>query len=47
MERKKKQLNVWIPPDIIKNVKRICVEKETNLSNLIEELLKKWIDENK
>lgn len=47
MEEKKKQFNIYLPPDLIKEIKFLCVEKEMNLSSLTEEMFRNWIKENK
>ncbi len=41
----KKRITITIDPDILKRVKIRAVEDDEKLSELIEKLLRKWIDD--
>lgn len=42
----KEQLNVRLDTELIKTVKRICLEKDIKLQEAVAEALQMWIEKN-
>lgn len=43
----KKRITIYIDSEVYKEAKKICVDKETNISREIEKLLKELIEKRK
>ena len=44
---KKQQFNVYLPPELIKELKHFCVDHGGMLSHLVEKILREYLDKQK
>ena len=44
---KKQQFNVYLPPELIKELKHYCVDHGGMLSHLVEKILREYLDRQK
>ena len=40
----RRQLLVYLPPELIKGIKKLAVDDETTASAIVEEALRQWVD---
>jgi hypothetical protein len=43
----KKRITVYVPPEVHKKIKRYCIDKETNVSEVTSGLFKLLLDDKK